>query len=289
MRVANDSDFGFEAAGAGQAPAAHGFEEGEEAGDHENQSHRTLKIHDDDSGDQAEAAHHPAGDASAMIDVGPEKSLHTLNLARPKPVSNSSLGKMWGWERLALVGRGAGESSNFKLQSPRKSGKRESGKSAAVEASPYAKATADKMADRTETGTRTKALAGTMHFYRRWAQMNADKNREKTLIQSRPDRVPSRGLGSSGMASSPYLRLSAAICGGNFTFSLSRVPAFRFSPSASICGQDTAQKHYELAVNEQKLRTCSGENAHWRGVGAGTFIALLTGKSWSALGCHPLY
>jgi hypothetical protein len=84
------SDFGFEAAGPGQAPAAHGFKEGEQTGNHEYQPHNQLEIYNDNAGDQAQTSDHPAGDPSAMVNVGPEKSLHTRNLPRLKALSNSS-------------------------------------------------------------------------------------------------------------------------------------------------------------------------------------------------------
>jgi hypothetical protein len=87
------SDFGFDAAGPGQTPPAHGFKQGEEAGDHKDEANTQFKVHGDDAGNQAQSPDHAAGNAPTMIDIWPKKLLHPSNLAREKALSNSTFGK----------------------------------------------------------------------------------------------------------------------------------------------------------------------------------------------------
>ena len=85
------SDFRLNAAGAGEAPAAQRFVDGEQAGGHKNQSKPQFEIHDDDAGDETKRADDAAGDASVAADVGLEEPAHGKNLARAGIKANSSL------------------------------------------------------------------------------------------------------------------------------------------------------------------------------------------------------
>jgi len=85
-------NFGLDAARPGQAPAAHGFKQGEQTGHHENQTKGQTVIHDDDSGDEAKTSNNPPGNASPVVDIGTEEPLHAFNLTLVPDRHNHSLG-----------------------------------------------------------------------------------------------------------------------------------------------------------------------------------------------------
>src|SRR5450756_1587236 len=70
------SDLGLYAAGAGEAPAAQGFVDGKQAGDHQHDSPQGNIPGDDNPGHKAKRAGHATGDAPLTADVGPEEIAH---------------------------------------------------------------------------------------------------------------------------------------------------------------------------------------------------------------------
>ena len=91
-RLGCGSNLRLEAAGADDAPAAHGFKNREESGRHEQQTQPQNKIHGDDAGDQTQRTDDAAGDAALSLEVGLEEPAHTGNL--PQRISVASGGKL---------------------------------------------------------------------------------------------------------------------------------------------------------------------------------------------------
>jgi hypothetical protein len=84
----NELNFRLDAAGAGEAPAAQGFVDGEQAGDHKNQTEPQAEIHQDDAGDEAERANNAPRDAAIALDVWAKELAHDGNLAQSFSVAS---------------------------------------------------------------------------------------------------------------------------------------------------------------------------------------------------------
>jgi len=81
-------DFCLDAAGAGEAPAAQGFVNGEKPGHDKNQSQPQHEVHENDAGDEAERTNDAAGDAALPVEVGTEKMVHGKNLPQEFSVAS---------------------------------------------------------------------------------------------------------------------------------------------------------------------------------------------------------
>ena len=79
------SDFGFQPAGAHEAPACYGFKNGKQSCRHQNQSEPQHIVHGDDARDEAQRADDTARQAAAMTDIGLKETAHRGNLAHRVP------------------------------------------------------------------------------------------------------------------------------------------------------------------------------------------------------------
>jgi hypothetical protein len=81
-----------DAAGAGEAPAAHGFNNGEQPGRHKNQPQPPEIITgDDDARDEAQGAHDAARHAPVTVKVRLEETAHGINLTHHPAKANGLL------------------------------------------------------------------------------------------------------------------------------------------------------------------------------------------------------
>jgi len=70
------SNFGFDAAGAHDAPSRYRLKHGKQTRHHQHQSEPQHIVHDDDARDEAQCADDPARQAAAVTDIRLEKTIH---------------------------------------------------------------------------------------------------------------------------------------------------------------------------------------------------------------------
>lgn len=77
--------FRFNPARTDETPAAKRFKNGEQACRHQNNSQPEIIVHHDDARDETQRSDDAARDASVMVDVPAEKTVHTRRLAQCVP------------------------------------------------------------------------------------------------------------------------------------------------------------------------------------------------------------
>lgn len=103
------SDLRFDAAGAGETPAAQGFVDGEQSGDDKNQSEPQHIIHEDDASDEAKRPDDTARDAPVPLDVGAKEFAHGGKSSTAAP-----RGKLRGKQAMSGFGGASGLGSRCK-------------------------------------------------------------------------------------------------------------------------------------------------------------------------------
>jgi hypothetical protein len=86
------SDLGFEPAGAHDAPARHGLENGEQSRRHKNQPDPQMEVHRNDAGDEAQCPDDPAGESAPMADIGLKESVHDIKFSMSRAENNPANG-----------------------------------------------------------------------------------------------------------------------------------------------------------------------------------------------------
>jgi hypothetical protein len=78
-------EFGSDAAGAQETPAANGLKNGEQARHHQNQTPQRVIARNNDARDEAQRTHDTARHAAVVTKVGMKKAIHAENLAHCVP------------------------------------------------------------------------------------------------------------------------------------------------------------------------------------------------------------